>query len=160
MNWESAMSMYFTIHHLNKFYNGYNRLIVKCLHIHLQAVVCWYTWFRKSGADGRHSWFSCAHKWTRSNALGRIRNCDKSCSCGRCHNCSRYAFVTMIYSSTGVIPFIFYYSCRNSIPPTTTVENLEEKMKAATDHISVDVAFWGGIIPDNQVCSYSSRLTN
>jgi len=38
----------------------------------------------------------------------------------------------------------------NSIPPTTTVENLEEKMRAATNHITVDVAFWGGIIPGNQ----------
>ena len=40
---------------------------------------------------------------------------------------------------------------RNSIPPTTTVENLETKMNAAVDHVSVDVAFWGGIIPGNQV---------
>jgi len=38
----------------------------------------------------------------------------------------------------------------NSIPPTTTVENLETKMNAAVDHVSVDVAFWGGIIPGNQ----------
>ncbi|CCL99726.1 uncharacterized protein FIBRA_01748 [Fibroporia radiculosa] len=38
----------------------------------------------------------------------------------------------------------------NSIPPTTTVENLEEKRKAAQDQCWTDVAFWGGVIPGNQ----------
>lgn len=38
----------------------------------------------------------------------------------------------------------------NSIPPTTNVENLRLKQKAATGKICVDVAFWGGIIPGNQ----------
>lgn len=38
---------------------------------------------------------------------------------------------------------------RNSIPPTTTVENLLEKQKATTGKICVDVGFWGGIIPGN-----------
>lgn len=45
---------------------------------------------------------------------------------------------------------MFYY-CRNSIPPTTTVKNLEEKQQAAKRQIHVDVAFWGGLIPDNKV---------
>ena len=40
---------------------------------------------------------------------------------------------------------------RNSLPPTTTPANFAEKLQAAKDHISVDVAFWGGIIPGNQV---------
>lgn len=39
----------------------------------------------------------------------------------------------------------------NSIPPTTTVNNLKEKQSAALDTgISCDVGFWGGIIPGNQ----------
>ncbi|KZT37529.1 allantoinase [Sistotremastrum suecicum HHB10207 ss-3] len=38
----------------------------------------------------------------------------------------------------------------NSIPPTTTVENLELKRQAAEGQCWVDVAFWGGIIPGNQ----------
>ncbi|KAK0178949.1 hypothetical protein PV327_007786 [Microctonus hyperodae] len=37
----------------------------------------------------------------------------------------------------------------NSIPPTTSVENLEEKMSVANENIYVDVAFWGGVIPGN-----------
>lgn len=38
----------------------------------------------------------------------------------------------------------------NSIPPTTTVKNLEEKRAAAVDAgLHCDVAFWGGIIPGN-----------
>jgi len=41
----------------------------------------------------------------------------------------------------------------NSIPPTTTVANLEEKRKAARGQCWTDVAFWGGVIPGNQVCS-------
>lgn len=36
-----------------------------------------------------------------------------------------------------------------SIPPTTTVENLKAKLKAGIGKTYVDVAFWGGIVPDN-----------
>lgn len=39
----------------------------------------------------------------------------------------------------------------NSIPPTTTRDNFAAKVEAAKDHVHVDVAFWGGIIPRNQV---------
>ncbi|KAG8815367.1 hypothetical protein FRC17_000737 [Serendipita sp. 399] len=38
----------------------------------------------------------------------------------------------------------------NSIPPTTTVKNLEIKRDAARGQCWSDVAFWGGIIPGNQ----------
>ncbi|KAA1468042.1 allantoinase [Dentipellis sp. KUC8613] len=38
----------------------------------------------------------------------------------------------------------------NSIPPTTTVDNLESKRKAAQGQCWTDVAFWGGVIPGNQ----------
>lgn len=37
----------------------------------------------------------------------------------------------------------------NSIPPTTTVANLETKRRAAEGRVWVDVAFWGGAVPDN-----------
>ncbi|WP_030450404.1 allantoinase AllB [Herbidospora cretacea] len=37
----------------------------------------------------------------------------------------------------------------NSLPPTTTVPNLEIKKKAARGQIAVDVGFWGGAIPRN-----------
>ncbi|KAJ5684256.1 Allantoinase [Penicillium maclennaniae] len=37
----------------------------------------------------------------------------------------------------------------NAIPPTTTVANLNEKIKAATGKCWVDVGFYGGIIPGN-----------
>lgn len=40
----------------------------------------------------------------------------------------------------------------NSIPPTTTVAHLEEKRAAARGQCWTDVAFWGGVIPGNQVC--------
>ena len=39
----------------------------------------------------------------------------------------------------------------NSIPPTTTVENLAAKCSAAQAQCWTDVAFWGGVIPGNQV---------
>lgn len=39
----------------------------------------------------------------------------------------------------------------NSIPPTTTVANLDAKRDAARGQCYVDVAFWGGVIPGNQV---------
>lgn len=35
----------------------------------------------------------------------------------------------------------------NSLPPTTTVAALEEKRRAAAGQLSVDVGFWGGIVP-------------
>lgn len=37
----------------------------------------------------------------------------------------------------------------NSIPPTTTLAGFEEKLAAAKDKGSVDVAFWGGVVPGN-----------
>jgi len=37
----------------------------------------------------------------------------------------------------------------NSIPPTTTKENLLIKLKSAQSKCSVDVAFWGGVVPNN-----------
>ncbi|XP_075717468.1 allantoinase, mitochondrial-like isoform X2 [Rhinoderma darwinii] len=39
----------------------------------------------------------------------------------------------------------------NSLPPTTTVGNFHTKLQAARGQCYVDVAFWGGVIPDNQV---------
>lgn len=38
----------------------------------------------------------------------------------------------------------------NSLPPTTTADNLAVKVQAAQGQVHVDVAFWGGIIPGNQ----------
>ncbi|XP_049867144.1 allantoinase isoform X2 [Pectinophora gossypiella] len=38
----------------------------------------------------------------------------------------------------------------NSIPPTTTVENLKTKASSAKNNVYVDVGFWGGVIPGNQ----------
>ncbi|KAG7246207.1 hypothetical protein CRUP_014884, partial [Coryphaenoides rupestris] len=38
----------------------------------------------------------------------------------------------------------------NSIPPTTTLGNLDEKMCVAEGQCFVDTAFWGGVIPGNQ----------
>jgi allantoinase len=35
----------------------------------------------------------------------------------------------------------------NSIPPTTTLDGLEEKRRAADGKLSCDVAFWGGVVP-------------
>jgi allantoinase len=37
----------------------------------------------------------------------------------------------------------------NSIPPTTTLAGLEEKLAAAKNKCLVDVGFWGGVIPGN-----------
>lgn len=39
----------------------------------------------------------------------------------------------------------------NSIPPTTTTSHLELKRDAARGQCWSDVAFWGGVIPNNQV---------
>jgi allantoinase len=37
----------------------------------------------------------------------------------------------------------------NSIPPTTTLAGFEEKIAAAEGKCTVDVAFWGGVVPGN-----------
>ncbi|OSC55603.1 allantoinase, partial [Streptomyces sp. 4F] len=37
----------------------------------------------------------------------------------------------------------------NSIPPTTTVDNLRTKREVAADKAHIDVGFWGGALPDN-----------
>ena len=36
------------------------------------------------------------------------------------------------------------------------MDNFAAKYKAAENHVSVDVAFWGGIIPGNQVKMHST----
>src|SRR5205807_7671549 len=37
----------------------------------------------------------------------------------------------------------------NSIPPRTTLAGFEEKLAAAEGKCTVDVAFWGGVVPGN-----------
>ena len=37
----------------------------------------------------------------------------------------------------------------NSIPPTTTLAGFDEKLLAAEGKCTVDVAFWGGVVPGN-----------
>ncbi|MEU9191695.1 allantoinase AllB [Streptomyces hundungensis] len=37
----------------------------------------------------------------------------------------------------------------NSLPPTTTVENLRVKQEVAASKAHIDVGFWGGALPDN-----------
>lgn len=37
----------------------------------------------------------------------------------------------------------------NSIPSTTTTSNLKQKTDRAKDSCYIDVAFWGGVVPDN-----------
>src|SRR5688500_13789254 len=37
----------------------------------------------------------------------------------------------------------------NSIPPTTSLDGLEAKLRAAEGRCAVDVAFWGGVVPGN-----------
>src|SRR6266436_1224904 len=37
----------------------------------------------------------------------------------------------------------------NSIPPTTTLDGLNAKLAAARGKLSVDTAFWGGVVPGN-----------
>uniref|UniRef100_A0A8D3DLW3 allantoinase n=1 Tax=Scophthalmus maximus TaxID=52904 RepID=A0A8D3DLW3_SCOMX len=39
----------------------------------------------------------------------------------------------------------------NSIPPTTTLNHFHEKLREATGKCFVDTAFWGGVIPGNQL---------
>jgi allantoinase len=46
----------------------------------------------------------------------------------------------------------------NSIPPTTTLENFQTKLAAAEGKCSVDVGFWGGVVPGNT--SELSRLAD
>src|ERR1051325_1930390 len=43
----------------------------------------------------------------------------------------------------------------NSIPATTTFAALQEKLAAAEGKLSVDVGFWGGVVPGN-----TSELAN
>lgn len=51
-----------------------------------------------------------------------------------------------------LISAIFYHYCyRNSIPPTTTLENLKIKANMAKEEVFVDVGFWGGVVPGNEV---------
>lgn len=46
---------------------------------------------------------------------------------------------------------MLFSNSRNSIPPTTTLENLKVKANIAKEEIYVDVGFWGGVVPGNEV---------
>ena len=58
----------------------------------------------------------------------------------------------------------------NSIPPTTSVTALAEKQRAARGKVSVDVAFWGGVVPGSEdqieplaaagVCGFKAFMTD
>jgi allantoinase len=39
----------------------------------------------------------------------------------------------------------------NSLPPTTSVEGFEAKLRAAEGQLHVDVGFWGGVVPGNSL---------
>lgn len=73
-----------------------------------------------------------------------ICHCMYSAECG---SFSLYCHAWTEYSTTESRIGLFDY--RNSIPATTTVGHLQEKLSAAREQIYVDVCFWGGIIPDN-----------
>ncbi|XP_026329384.1 uncharacterized protein LOC113237237 isoform X2 [Hyposmocoma kahamanoa] len=62
---------------------------------------------------------------------------------GKSRNCSRERKVIVLLLK-------IREKLRNSIPPTTTVENLRTKAAAAKNNVYVDVGFWGGVIPGNQ----------
>ena len=44
----------------------------------------------------------------------------------------------------------------NSIPPTTSIKNLKTKRDVASGKCWVDVGFWGGVVPGNEVCMVES----
>ncbi|KAI4461509.1 allantoinase [Holotrichia oblita] len=52
---------------------------------------------------------------------------------------------------TTIVDMPLTYTYRNSIPPTTTLDNLKIKLQHAENKIYVDVAFWGGLVPENHV---------
>ncbi|XP_028160839.1 uncharacterized protein LOC114353175 isoform X1 [Ostrinia furnacalis] len=39
----------------------------------------------------------------------------------------------------------------NSIPPTTTLDNLRSKVSIAQGEVFIDVGFWGGVVPGNEI---------
>lgn len=87
--------------------------------------------------------------------MGRIPH-GYACGGGwRCHHDRGYASVTYAFH---VLPYENYprtyvsvSCCRNSVPPTTTLDNLRAKARAARAGAFVDVAFWAGVVPGNQV---------
>lgn len=79
--------------------------------------------------------------------MGRFQNSNKRSRCWRDHNNRRHAIVhQQRVKNTQNIVIIF----RNSIPPTTTVENFHRKLEAAHNQLHVDVAFWGGLVKGNK----------
>ena len=59
-------------------------------------------------------------------------------------------FTSTGHSCTALTPSLSLSApARNSIPPTTTPANLSAKLSAASGQCHVDVAFWGGVVPDN-----------
>ncbi|XP_026514918.1 allantoinase, mitochondrial-like [Terrapene carolina triunguis] len=59
-----------------------------------------------------------------------------------------YSSATKAAAAGGVTTLVAMpLSC---LPPTTTLENFDDKLQSAEGQCYVDVAFWGGVIPGNQ----------
>ena len=43
-------------------------------------------------------------------------------------------------------------SYSNSLPSTTTAEAFTTKLQVTPGKLHVDVGFWGGVVPRNEVC--------
>jgi allantoinase len=72
--------------------------------------------------------------------MGGIRDCHKSRCCRRSYNVSWYQLGRLRLIED--MPL-------NSLPPTTTVENLMVKVNSAKGQCYVDIGFYGGVIPGN-----------
>ena len=59
--------------------------------------------------------------------------------------------ITLSWTHDFIILIIRSVFFRNSIPPTTTLENLKTKASSAEGNVYVDVGFWGGVIVGNDV---------
>lgn len=65
--------------------------------------------------------------------------------------CPHFQMVWPSRSPLGkILKFLILFIHSNSIPPTTTVDNLLAKQQAAQGKLHVDCGFWGGIIPNNE----------
>ena len=77
-------------------------------------------------------------------ALNAIQSTNRSIN----QSISLFVFPSWLYF------WYIFLSCSNSIPATTSLQALRTKLQVAERKCHVDVGFWGGIVPDNQVLNH------
>ncbi|XP_037326180.1 allantoinase, mitochondrial isoform X1 [Pungitius pungitius] len=101
--------------------------------------------------DARHRRLPRSRERTRPSLLGGLLDRHQGRCSWRGDNYCGHAAVSLFPKGEKKVGPCEATCGGNSLPPTTTVGNFHEKRLEAAGKCFVDTAFWGGVIPGNQL---------